>query len=274
MNRLNSIYPSAEVVAADMYEPAHCRRILAGATAVYHVGPGLHHHETALGYNMIDAAVEESQVPSSVFKHFVYSSVLNTQLRKLMNHDGKRYVEEYLTESGLRWTVLQPANFMDVWPVADFLQAEKTDITCPCLWNQEIPNAQIALTDLGEAGAKVLKERERHYYAQYPLASIMPASFVEAAQIIGNVIGKNITLQERSLQGSAQFLQEICGQPDPRKVPRLTRDAALRLSLWYGEHSLNGNPNVLGWLLGREPTSLDTWAQMQFKQVKQLNHKG
>ena len=267
--RLSSNFPTAEVVTANMCEPADCRSVLAGATAVYHVGPAFHHHETALGYNMIDAAVEESQGPSSMFKHFVYSSVLNTQHRKLMNHDCKRYVEEYLMESGLTWTILQPTNFMDVWPIADFLQAKDMDITFPCFWNRKMPNAQIALTDLGEAAAKVLKERERHYYAQYPLASIMPASFAEATQIIGDVIGKNITPQERSLHDSAQILQEICGQPDPSKVPRLTRDAALRLPLWYEEHSLNGNPNVLRWLLGREPTSLKNWAEMQVEQARQ-----
>lgn len=43
----------------------------------------------------------------------MYSSVLNPQLRKLMNHDCKRHVEEYLIESGLNFTVLQPSHFMN-----------------------------------------------------------------------------------------------------------------------------------------------------------------
>lgn len=53
-----------------------------------------HPHETEIGYNVIDACVAASKESGSKFKHFVFSSVLCTQLRKLLNHDCKRYVEE------------------------------------------------------------------------------------------------------------------------------------------------------------------------------------
>ena len=87
--KLEQAYPKAEVIQADLTEPKDCRNIMNGVTAVYHIGPPLHPHETEIGYNMIDAAAAQT---GSTFKQFVLSSVLNTQLRKLMNHDCKRYV--------------------------------------------------------------------------------------------------------------------------------------------------------------------------------------
>ena len=86
--RVMKAYPNAEVIRADLAEPKDCQRLLNGVTAVYHIGPSFHPHETEIGYHMIDAAVAQG----GSLKHFVLSSVLNTQIRKLLNHDCKRYV--------------------------------------------------------------------------------------------------------------------------------------------------------------------------------------
>ena len=102
---LKETYPSAEVVQADMNNREQAAKLVEGVAAIWYVGPSFHPHETQMGYTMIDAAVAESQKPGSKFQHFVYSSVLQTQLRKLLNHDCKRYVEEYLMESGLNFTI-------------------------------------------------------------------------------------------------------------------------------------------------------------------------
>lgn len=91
-----------EVIRADLTQPADCARLVADVTTIYRVGPSFHPRETDIGYNMVDAAVAESKKSrmgsesESGLKHFVYSSVLNTQLRKMLNHDCKRYVEGYL----------------------------------------------------------------------------------------------------------------------------------------------------------------------------------
>ena len=95
LDRLKAQYPQAEVEQADLTIPADARRVIKRATALFHVGPSFHQHETEIGYNMVDAAVQETQ--DGAFKHFVYSGVIQSQLRKLLNHDCKRYVAEYLT---------------------------------------------------------------------------------------------------------------------------------------------------------------------------------
>ncbi|KAK5936626.1 hypothetical protein PMZ80_011091 [Knufia obscura] len=264
--RLQQQYPSAEVVQADLAQPNDCITILDGATAVYHIGPPIHPHEKEIGYNMIDAAVLEAAKPSSSFAHFVFSSVLNTQLRKMYNHDDKRYIEEYLIESGLNFTILQPADFLDMTFV--HLIQQSRDPSVQLSWKSplgpESKSSLVTLKDLGEAGAKVIGERERHYQSIYPLVSIGPIFYREAVRRLADTIGRNIEIEDLSLEERANFLCTlIFGSVEA--TPVRSRDKAERLVLFYQRRGLQGNKNVLEWLLGRESTDIETWASNQLK---------
>ncbi|KAF7194276.1 hypothetical protein HII31_04309, partial [Pseudocercospora fuligena] len=140
-DRLKTKYPNAEVVVTDLVSLESCQALLKGVTAVYHVGPSFHSREKEMGFNMIDAAVHEASKRDSVFKHFVFSSVLNTQHRNLMQHDLKSLVEERLMLSpGLVYTILKPTNFMDAYPV-QLLASSETPVI-EKLWEPEIPNSK------------------------------------------------------------------------------------------------------------------------------------
>lgn len=263
-DRLQKQYPTAEVTRADLCDPNDCHRIMTNVTTVFHIGPSFHPHETEIGYFMIDAAISQSS--SSSFKHFVYSSVLDSQLRKLMNHDCKRYVEEYLLESGLNYTILQPTHFMDMLPVAQLLAQEQPVYTAN--WNSEVTFSFLALRDLGEAAARVLEERERHYLAQYPLCSTRAYSYKDVIRIVSEVIDKDIAIQRRGMEEGANALMTMLyGNVD--HVPPQTRDAAHRLLLYYNHHGLKGNPNVLEWLIGRKPTTHQEWVRMQVEKASE-----
>jgi uncharacterized protein YbjT (DUF2867 family) len=190
--KLEAAYPEAEVVKADITDFKVCQKLLHGATTVFHIGPSFHSHEKEIGLNMVDAAVVETRRAGNQFQHFVFSSVLGTQHRNLMQHDEKSYVEERLFLSPLRWTILKPTNFMDLYPVAALVGQEKPVVEK--MWNASIPNSQIALRDLAEAAAKVLDERERHYFAEYPLCSTMPLSDAYVVERIGKRIGKDVEI--------------------------------------------------------------------------------
>ena len=151
-DKLKKQYPDAEVVQCDVSSLSDCQRLLQGATAVFHVGPSFHSREKEMGFNMVDAATAESQTQGNVFKHFVFSSVLCTQHRNLMQHDLKSYIEERLFLSPLNWTILKPTNFMDAYPIA--ILAGQDRPVMEKLWTPEIPNSLIALRDLGELPAK------------------------------------------------------------------------------------------------------------------------
>ncbi|RWQ99884.1 hypothetical protein C8Q69DRAFT_489862 [Paecilomyces variotii] len=217
VQRLKEQYPKAEVVKADMNNAADASRSLSGVTAIWHVGPSLHPHESEVGYTMIDAAVVESRRQGSNFQHFVYSSVLQTQLRKLMNHNAKRYVEEYLMEPGLNFTILQPSHFVDGF-------------------------FSIIYEDHGEAAAKVFEEREKHYFAQYPLVSTYPTNYKSVVEAASRALGKEIRIERISFEHALE-----------------------RLLLYYNRRGLLGNPNVTEWLLGRRPTTLEDFIERAVK---------
>jgi len=247
--------PSAEIVVAELTNPADCARIVHGATAVFHVGPPMHAREADIGLNMIDAARAE---PKEQFKHFVYSSVLYSQIRKLLNHDVKRGVEEYLVESGLPYTILQPTHFLDLFPIKKLSTEDKPIF--PAHWNPRVPFSFIALKDLAAAAATVLNEREAHYSASYPLCSTGPVPYAELCGIAGKVLGKDVEISEASFDETVNGrLAMIMGE---NPLPH-TRDSVERLVLYYNRYGLVGNPNVLRWLIGRQPTDPETWMRDQ-----------
>lgn len=249
--RLKENYPNAEVIKADLADRNEAALLFRGVTAVYHIGPTFHPRETQIGYNMIEGAIAEKQ--NGRFKHFVYSSVINTQLQKLLNHDCKRYVEEYLMESGLNYTILQPTHFMDLFPLQKLLSQEKP--VYEASWNVDVPFSFLDLRDYAEATATVLDQREKHYLAQYSLVSTeQPLTYREFVDIVGKEIGKPVEVIQRPYEEVMEsFLNMLFGSDD---IDPRTRDATQRLILYYNNHGLRGNSNVLQWLLGRKPTPL------------------
>lgn len=290
--KLKTNYPDAEVVPTDISSLAACQKLLHGATSVFHVGPSFHSREKEMGFNMVDAAIAESQRQGNTFKHFVFSSVLSTQHRNLMQHDLKSYVEERLFLSPLNWTIVKPTNFMDAYPVAMFANQDKP--VMEKLWNAEIPNSLIALRDLAEAAAKVLNEGEPHYLAEYPLCSTMPLSDAYVVKQISRRLGKEIEVKSPSFEagvnkalmylfgskaGSSAELSNVYANSNTKDPAAnalaaegdlrgdIVRDEAERLVLFYNRRGLKGSPNVLRWLLGREPTTVDQWIDIQLKEA-------
>ena len=203
---------------------------------------------------MIEAAVTVKTV-----KHFIYSSVLHPSLRKLLNHDCKRYVEEALIESGLPYTILQPSNFMDTFPIHKLLSEEKP--VYPARWDPDVPFCHTSLYDLADATAKILEGREAHVYATYQMLSTgPPVSFRDICAIVGRVIGKEVAVEQMPYQKVLERDPPVETMFGLREDPR-TRDVAQRMLLYYNFRGLVGSTNVMRWVLGREPTGWEAWVR-------------
>jgi uncharacterized protein YbjT (DUF2867 family) len=263
--RLQKQFPNAEVIQADLANSVEVPNLMKGVTSVYHVGPSFHPHETSIAYSMIDAAVQESK--TGQFQHFVLSSVLNSQFRKMLNHDCKRYEEEYLMESGLAYTILQPAHFMDTFPVGMLMAQEAAPAVYKANWDPDIPFSFVSTKDLSAAAAKVLEDREKHFYAVYPLVSVRNTTYRQKVDIVSQVLGKEIKVEQRSFEESVQALLAMLGMGKPNEVDPRVRDAAERMLLFYNRRGLLGNENVLTWLLGREPTGHEEWVKGEVEAI-------
>jgi uncharacterized protein YbjT (DUF2867 family) len=251
-SRLQQEYPHAEVIQTDLYSPSNCASLLKNVTTAIHIGPSYHPHETEIGKMMIDAAVCAYANGNGEFKHFILSSVLNSQFTKMLNHDCKRYIEEWVMESGIPYTILQPSTFMDNIPVAMLAQQEKP--VFHALWSTENKFSMLALSDLAEVYKVVVEERERHFYAQYPLTSThRPLSFGDALQIVQANIDREVVIERKEFKDAVDMmLKRLFKVEDASQADRRSRDTAERMILFYDGRGLVGNSNVLEWLLGRK----------------------
>ena len=205
---------------------------------------------------MIEAAVHHQ------IQHFVFSSVLHTQLRKILQHDCKRYIEESLIESGIPYTILQPSHFMDNFPLQKLLDSE----AYTALWGIDIPFSYTSLDDLSDVAAKVLKEREKHVYATYQLISTTPPmDYRQLCEIAGKKIGKQIKVEQMQFQKTMEWnLEAMFGlKPHPS-----TRDQAQRMLLYYNYRGSVGNNNVMRWVLEREPLTWEKWMEGKMDEVE------
>jgi len=260
-DRLQQQYPHAEVTQTDLHSTGNCQHLLHDATVVIHIGPSYHPHETAIGKMMIDAAST-----SGTLKHFILSSVINSQLSKMMNHDCKKEIEEYIMESGLPYTILQPTTFMDNIPVA--MLAKQDNPVFKAAWNTDIAFSMIALSDLADVFNTVLHQREKHFYAQYPLVSThVPLTFGEAVATISRKIGKDVQIEKLEYKEAVEgLLVRLFGSNEG--VDQRSRDAAQRMILFYDNRGLVGNSSVLAWMLGREGMQFGEWVERQVEQGK------
>jgi len=97
-----------EIFTGDLENSSDVRKALEGINIVFHIGPSMHPHEDSIGKIIID----ESK--SARVQHFILSSVLHPIRTKLLNHRIKIAVEEYLIESRLSYTILEPGHFMQM----------------------------------------------------------------------------------------------------------------------------------------------------------------
>lgn len=261
---LSEKYPKAEIVRADLANKDDCTRILKNITACFLVLPPFHPHESTLGINFIDACVAQKDA-NGPFQHLAYSSVIHPILQKLLNHDVKRYVEEYLIESGLNYTILQPTHIMDMLPLAKLMEDEKPAYQCN--WNPETKFSFVTTKDIGEAAARVLLQRDAHFAATYQLVSTpTPLSYVEACGIVSKVLGKQVKVKHKGFEDAVEnTIKMINGGKEP---PKQMKEIGARMFLYYNERGLVGNSNVLRWLLERETIGYEEWVRTRVGEIE------
>ena len=186
----------------------------------------------------------------------------------MLHHHSRLQVEEYLMESELNYTILQPTHFMFLFPMAPILAQEKPVYTAN--WNPDVPFSFIALSDLGEVSAKVINEREKHYLAHYPLCGDGPLNYRQVCNTASQEVGKPIELRQKTFEEAVHaFTIRMFGSMD---TDAETIDGIERILLYYNRHGLIGSTNVCEWLLGRKPTTWLDWMRMEITNIKQQNN--
>ena len=228
-----------QVVVGDMRSRVTVQEAVQGVQAVYHICPNMSPDEADIGRLVIGAA------RAAGVGHLVYHSVLHPQTEAMSHHWQKLRVEEHLFESGLAYTILQPAAYMQnvlagwdsileqgiyrvPYPVQTRLgMVDMEDVACA---------AALALTQVG------------HTAAIYELAGPEALTQVEVAAILSQVLGRPVRAETTPLDVWEQRAR-ASGLGDYQV------ETLVKMFDYYERYGLWGNPNVLSWLLGRPPTT-------------------
>lgn len=242
-----------EAVVGDMRVQSVVDQAVHGARAVYHICPNMSPDELAIGQTVIGAA------RSAAVECFVYHSVLHPQTESMPHHWEKLRVEEQLLESGLPFTILQPAaymqNLLGHWD--DIV--ERGVYAVPYAVETRI--GMVDLEDVAEAAAIVLTE-PGHIGATYELAGAEMLTQTEVAAILTQQLGHLV----RAMSVPRQVWEQ---QARASGLPGDRVDLLLRMFRYYEQVGFWGNPRVLSWLLGRPPTPLAAFVDRTVEQQRQ-----
>jgi len=234
-----------QVAVGDMRTQAPVDEAARGVRAVYDICPNVSPNELAIGQVMLNAARDAG------IEHMVYHSVLHPQVEAMPHHWQKMRVEERLFESGLAFTILQPAVYMQNVLGQWGRIAGQGVYAVPYAASTRL--SLVDLEDVAEAAAVALTE-PGHAGATYELAGAEVLDQAEVAAILGQQLGRPVRAQAIALDTWVQEMRAL-GTGD-YQIQTL-----LQMFRYYERYDFWGNSCVLEWLLGRPPTTFAAFVE-------------
>ena len=241
-----------EVIAGDMSSRKTMSRAMERVESVYHICPNVSPDEIKIGKILIQAA------KSAEVEDIVYHSVLHPQIESMPHHWQKMRVEELLFESGLPYTILQPAPYMqNILAYWDDIE-KKSQYPVPYAENTRLNS--VDLEDVAEVAAMVLSKSD-HKGAIYELCGAENLSQIELTQMLSRYLGHRINVEVMPIE-EWEINSRNKGMSD-YQVKTL-----IKMFKYYEEFGLIGNPHILECLLHRPPTSYVTFIERTIKEDK------
>ncbi len=231
--------PATETVAGDLADARLWKEACLGVDALYLICPNMYPRELEVGRMAMEAA------GTAGVKRFVYHSVLHPQTEEMPHHWQKLRVEDEIFRGGLPFTILQPCAYMQ--NVVAYLDDIVTKGRYVVPYNIRARFALVDLADVAQAAARILTE-SGHGGATYELAGPANLSSEEIARAFADRLQRPVEAVERSVE-SWESSANAGGMHSE------TTGFLAAMFRYYDRYGLIGNGNVLGWLLGRHPTS-------------------
>lgn len=238
-----------KVIVGDLRDEAAIRSAMQEVRAVYHICPNMSPDEVVIGKLVIEIARESGA------EHFLYHSVLHPQTDKMKHHWQKMHVEEMIFESGLPFTILQPAPYMQNLLVGWKSISENGVLRVP--YSVHTKFSFVDLEDVAEV-AKIVSTEPNHSYAIYELTGTGPMSHVEVAGVFARILKRDVLAEKEEIgDWRTRAGRNERSSREQSKRDEYTLENLIKMFEYYDQWGLAGNPNVLKWILKREPTSLE-----------------
>ena len=241
-----------EVIAGDLQDAATLRQAAEDTSAVYHICPNVNPDEIQIGRIAIAAAHD------AAVDQFVFHSVLHPQTEAMTHHWNKLRVEEALFESGLPFTILQPASYMQ--NVLGGWQAivERGVYAVP--YSVETRMSMVDLEDIAEAAAVVLTEPD-HLGATYELAGPEVLTQTQTAEILSRHL-------KRPVRAEQVEIEQWTRQAQASGMGQYQTETLIRMFSYYDHYGFWGNPRVLSQLIKRQPTRFEAFVERTIQERK------
>ncbi|KAF2160806.1 hypothetical protein M409DRAFT_59599 [Zasmidium cellare ATCC 36951] len=219
--------PSRKVVVADL-DLEGCREVMKGVSCCLMNTPGGHDRELEFANNILQAA-EENMYPTGKFQHLIFSSILQPALTGMGPYaTGKMKIEEMILESKVPYTIAHVAPQMDEVVTPDHVRGNRSSLIT--LLDPSMAFSYISRDDLGRAMAKILLQRQTHFYATYQLVGTpVPLNMDQIANRVKHIL--HIQMEPVQL-----FIT------DPAEKPRAG-------DLTYNAEELRDLQDEVGWVI-------------------------
>lgn len=231
--------------AGDLRDETTLRRAMQDAQAIYHICPNMHPDEMPIGRAVIAAA------QAAGVERIVFHSVLHPQTEAMSHHWNKLRVEEMLFESGLSYTIVQPAPYMQnmlaEWDAILAQDAYRVPYSIDARFSL------VDVEDVAAVAAAILSEPD-HVGAIYELAGPEALTPAHMAEVMSRVLQKTVRAEHMPIEVWVERARA-------RGMAAYTIDTLVKMFNYYDRFGLWGNPRTLAGLLGRAPTRFEAFLE-------------
>lgn len=244
---------ASETIVGDIASYDDLLSAMRGLDAVYYICPTAREDEAEIGKMAIKAAKETG------IKRFMYQSVLHSIEPELPHHRQKHEIERALVNSGLIYTIVQPAPFMQ-----NILNAKAALVNSKVFVQKFFTRTdsvnRINLIDVGDFGSCVAEIAlgTWYHFATLELCGSQNLSASEMLLEMEKVIGQKIELKYISDDEIRKSMFE-------RNIPEYSIETLLKMFHHYNGGDFCGSDFATSTILKRVPTTFTEFLNRELK---------
>ena len=244
---------ASETVVGEIASYKDLYSAMRGMDAVYYICPTAREDEAEIG-KMAAKAAKEAGV-----KRFIYQSVLHSIEPELPHHRRKLEVERALVDSGLVYTIVQPAPFMqNILNAKEALANTKVFVQKFFKGRGSVNRINlIDVKDLGDCVAAIASGTMFNY-ATVELCGPQNLSASDMLSTIENQMGQEIKLKYLTDYELRRSMSE-------RNAPEYSIETLLKMFHHYNNGDFCGSPFVTTAILKRAPTTFAEFLKRDLK---------